>query len=102
MQLIRTQVSANSDRTTTVVFAGEGNEEVSVRLSATDLDCDDAVLRAKAVMVQLTQFEISPGDAGAGNERDTHSISPGVAPDGVESVSGMGRIFPNGDTDRNG
>lgn len=98
MQLIRTQVSANSDRTTTVVFAGEGNEEVSVRLSATDLDRDDAVLRAKAVMVQLTQFEISPGDAGTGNERDTHSISPG----GVKSVSGMGRIFPNGDTDRNG
>jgi hypothetical protein len=58
MQLIDTRISENADNTTTVVFVGEGTEEVSVRMHATGLG-DDAVLRAKAIMVQLTSFETS-------------------------------------------
>jgi hypothetical protein len=56
MQLIDTHVDNASDKMTTVEFRGEGGELVSVTMAAGGLDGDDAINRAKAVMVQLTTF----------------------------------------------
>jgi hypothetical protein len=91
MQLIDTRVSANDDHTVTVVFAGEGNEEISVRLAEGGLQDQEAILRAKAVMVQLTSFEQPNGDV----------IGRTAAKGGIGSTSGV-RLFENGDTDREG
>ena len=100
MQLVDTHVLANGDQTTTVVFAGEGNEEVCVRLRADGLKGDDAILRAKAVMVQLTQFEIGSQGMSTASQADTPAVASTGAVDGIRPVSGMGRMFQNGDTDR--
>lgn len=114
MQLIDTRISANDDHTTTVVFAGEGSERVSVRLSAEGLRDEDAILRAKAVMVQLTRFEgpsdgVTTGGALDVDEGETASFDSDAKLKGT--VSGLdnpaapartGRLFQNGDTDREG
>ena len=107
MQLIDTHVSANDDHTTTVVFAGEGNEEVCVRLSADGLRDEDAVLRAKALMVQLTRFEERPSEATSGEALDvgegaSASFASQTGLEGDMPPSSTGRLFQNGDTDRDG
>lgn len=57
MQLVETHVGNLTEGTITVEFHGEGGELVSVRLAAAHvLDGAAAVVRAKAVMVQLTAF----------------------------------------------
>ena len=114
MQLIDTRISANDDHTTTVVFAGEGNERVSVRLSAEGLRDEDAILRAKAVMVQLTRFEGLPGNATPGGALDVDEGETAFFGSDAKlkgDASGLenpaapartGRLFQNGDTDREG
>ncbi|WP_313196092.1 hypothetical protein [Shinella zoogloeoides] len=56
MQLIDTCVH-DEEGSTTVEFTGEGGERVSVRMAATDLAEESAILRAKEIMVQLTVFD---------------------------------------------
>lgn len=97
MQLIDTRISTNDDHTT-VVFAGEGNEEVSVRMAANGLQEKDAVLRAKTIMVHLTRFEERSGEAtvdGAAEDDEGDVPNPAASPS-------TGRLFQNGDTDRDG
>lgn len=59
MQVLDTHVSNSSDGTVTVEFKGEGREQVSVTMvdGNGSLDGDQAVLRAKEIMVQLTAFD---------------------------------------------
>ncbi|OWW00128.1 hypothetical protein ATY81_25385 [Rhizobium sp. R72] len=58
MQLIETHVGTVTDGKLSVEFVGEGGELVSVRMIADDegLDHDNAVRRAKEILVQLTAF----------------------------------------------
>jgi hypothetical protein len=57
MQLTNTQVGEESDGMMTVKFQGEGDELVSVRIVASDMNDHAAIVRAKAMMVQLTTFD---------------------------------------------
>ncbi len=56
MQLIDTHVGDTNDGMTTVEFRGEGGELVSVTMASDAMEGDDAINRAKAMMVQLTTF----------------------------------------------
>jgi hypothetical protein len=58
MQLMNTQVGEPSDGMITVEFQGEGGELVSVKMVAGEhIEGDAAIVRSKAMMVQLTTFD---------------------------------------------
>ncbi len=58
MNLKHTNVAKTTPGTVTVEFHGEGNELITVRMAADhDLDDGSSILRAKAMMVQLTAFD---------------------------------------------
>jgi hypothetical protein len=58
MQLMNTQVREPSDGMIIVEFQGEGGELVAVKMATgEDLDGGTAILRAKAIMVQLSSFD---------------------------------------------
>jgi len=76
MNLKHTNVASTTAETVTVEFHGEGNELITVRMSA-DQDRDEktSILRAKAMMVQLTAFDDSAqADAVAGEGDSIGSI----------------------------
>lgn len=63
MQIVSTNVSTQPDGTATVDFNGEGGEVISVTMSATPVQRDDALIeRAKEMMVQVAAFGISDED----------------------------------------
>ncbi len=79
MQLFETHIGHSDNGMQTVEFVGEGGELVSVRMASDgNLGSNEAVTRAKAMMVQLTTFA---------DDRDTSDDAWDRSPDGVAEIS---------------
>ena len=72
MDLKHTNVAKTTPGTVTVEFHGEGNELITVRMAANqEFDEKDSILRAKAMMVQLTAFDESAHAEAVASEGDS-------------------------------
>jgi len=78
MQLIDTRVSSVAGGKLTVEFVGEGGELVAVTMATEDrsLDGDNAVRRAKEILVQLTAFDTGAEIVTSGSDAGGDASSP--------------------------
>ncbi|WP_174156793.1 hypothetical protein [Rhizobium rhizogenes] len=75
MQLTNTRIASQSSSAVVVEFLGEGDEMISVTMSNSDgnLNAENAIAHAKAVMVQLETFDVDHPTHGSINRYDALS-----------------------------
>ncbi|MEZ2224042.1 hypothetical protein [Rhizobium sp. RCC_161_2] len=91
MQLIETRIISMSGSAVTVEFIGEGNEMVSLTMSNSDgnLNEENAIAHAKAVMIQLATFDADIPARGSVNRYDALSNGNFEAGDGSRTSGSL-------------